>query len=356
MSPVAITTPAELHRYLGKAVELELATIPPYLCGMWTIADPGSPVVPLIRDVVIAEMRHMVIAANVLIATGGTPEVLAAVPSYPCYLPDGEREFEVSLLPFGPDFLAQSMSIEEPAPPRPLPDRLAALVEAGQAIPRRHRVLALGHIHPTIGEFYATIEQGIRTLSAGGDGPLFPDGARLARQYPIFDNDVVSVAGSADALRLLADIVMEGEGGGTGTMWDEHGRLSHYYTFQEIALGRAYAQGDSPGSPTGPAIRVPGAAAIRPMLANPRMADYGPPSSPLWKDADAFNHAFGAVMALLDRGFRGEPSRVADAIGRMFDLPGLATEVLSHEVPDHPGLVAGPTFELPAPVPPAPAA
>ncbi len=348
MRTAPITTPADLQAHLQKAVQLELATIPPYLCGVWTITDPGSLVAALIRNVAIAEMRHMVIAANVLIATGGTPEVAGVLPRYPTYLPDGEDEFEVSLLPFGREFLDQSMQIEKPAPIRKVSSSVMALVAAGKAIPRKHRVLGLGQIYPTIGQFYAAIQEGISTLVAElGEAAVFPDGGRVARQFPAFDNDVVSVSGSSDALRLITDIVEEGEGDGTGTMWDEHGQLAHYYVFQEISLGRTYQHGDEPGSPAGPEIGLPTPAEIAPMLPNPTMADYRPVSSPLWKDADAFNAAFGDIMILLDQGFGGTPSRVADAVGRMFDLPSLAESVLGHGVPDHPGLVAGPTFEVP---------
>lgn len=343
-----ITTTGELHRHLQKAIELELSTIPPYLCGTWTIKDAWSPAAVLVRNVAIAEMRHMVIAANVMIATGGKPAIAGAVPPYPTYLPDGEDEFEVSLLPFGPEFLRQSLWIEQPAPEHKVSEAVTALVSAGKAIPRKHRVLALGHIYPTIGQFYAAIEEGIRTLvAAEGEAAVFPNAGNTVRQFPAFDNDRVSVAGSAEALDLLTDIVEEGEGGGTGTLWDENGRLAHYYTFQEVSLGRLYVPGDEPGSPTGPALPMPSGAEVEPMLPNPKMVDYGPTSSPLWNDADAFNVEFAAIMSLLDRGFDGDPSCVADAVGRMFDLPELAQAVLAHGVPGHPGLVGGPTFEIP---------
>ena len=344
-----ITTVPELHCHLQEAVELELSTIPPYLCATWTIADAADAAAVLIRNVAIAEMRHMVIAANVLIATGGTPTLAGVVPDYPTYLPDGEHEFEVSLLPFGPEFLQQAMWIEQPAPLQSASGSAAAAVASGEPIPRQHRVLALGHIDPTIGQFYAAIQEGIRTLvAAEGEAAIFPDGGRVGLQFPAFDNDTVSVAGSVQALDLITDIVEEGEGGGAaGTMWDEHGQLSHYYTFQEISLGRCYRLGDEPGCPTGPAIQVPAGAEVQPMLPNPKMSDYGPPSSPVWKAANAFNEEFGAILALLDLGFRGDPARVADAVGRMFDLPVSAQAVLAHEVPDRPGHVAGPTFQVP---------
>jgi len=345
---VPITSLDDLHAHLQGAIALELSTIPPYLCGTWTITTAASEVGGLIHDIAIAEMRHLAIVANAQTATGGTPDIIGAAPTYPSYLADGETEFDVSLLPFGPAFLQQSLAIELPAPAQTVPDRLMAFVAAGRAIPRKHRLLAMGSLYPTIGQFYATIIDGIKTLvTTLGEAAVFPNGGNLARQFPAFNNDPVSIAGSSDAIRLLNDIVDEGEGSATGTIWDENGDLSHYYTFQEITLGRSYQQGDRPGAPTGSAISVPQGVDVRPMLANPRMADYGPDTSSLWKDADAFNQAFGSVMASLHQGFNGAPLEVGTAIDDMFGLPDLATTVLGHEAPGHPGLVAGPTFEIP---------
>src|SRR6266542_2654452 len=177
MSLGTITTIEQLHVAQQQAVALELSTIPPYLCACWTINDATNQVAGLIQSVATVEMRHMAIAANALIATGGSPDVAAAVPSYPTYLPDGEQEFEVGLLPFGPAFLQQAMWIEQPSPAQAVSDRLRALISAGSVIPRRHRLLAMGNTYPTIGEFYAAIITGIQTLvDQLGESAVFPNG------------------------------------------------------------------------------------------------------------------------------------------------------------------------------------
>ena len=46
------------------AVELELSTIPPYLCGYWSCQDSSSTAAHLILSVVLQEMLHMGLAAN----------------------------------------------------------------------------------------------------------------------------------------------------------------------------------------------------------------------------------------------------------------------------------------------------
>ena len=71
------TCAADLHYYLQKAVELEHSTIPPYLTAMFSV-KPGANrrIGELIRSIVIEEMLHMTISANILIAIGGGLQML----------------------------------------------------------------------------------------------------------------------------------------------------------------------------------------------------------------------------------------------------------------------------------------
>src|SRR3954462_1059114 len=82
-----------LKRSLQSAIELELATIPPYLCAMWSIVDPGDEVRNDIRMIVLDEMLHTGLACNMLTTLGGTPaiNVPSAVPKYPGPLPGDVR-------------------------------------------------------------------------------------------------------------------------------------------------------------------------------------------------------------------------------------------------------------------------
>lgn len=64
-----------LKKSLQAAVKLEFATVPVYLCGMWSIIDQGDPVVDMIRGIVIDGMFHMGLACNMLTSIGGTPEI-----------------------------------------------------------------------------------------------------------------------------------------------------------------------------------------------------------------------------------------------------------------------------------------
>ncbi len=67
-----------LQSSLQSAIELELSTIPVYLCGLWSIqSDPSGTASGLIRSVVWEEMLHMGIACNLLTALGTAPQIVS---------------------------------------------------------------------------------------------------------------------------------------------------------------------------------------------------------------------------------------------------------------------------------------
>lgn len=76
---------AELLEWLQVALELELATLPPYLVALMSIRRPANRVAAdLIRGVAVEEMLHLVLVANVINSIGGEPRIdRGAVPSFP---------------------------------------------------------------------------------------------------------------------------------------------------------------------------------------------------------------------------------------------------------------------------------
>lgn len=101
-----ITTIESLREHLQWAIELEHSTLPPYLCALYSL-DPGRnpEATEVMVSVLVEEMLHMTLAANLMNAVGGwprldTPEMLAP---YPRWLPHGDRSFEVPLVRFGLD-------------------------------------------------------------------------------------------------------------------------------------------------------------------------------------------------------------------------------------------------------------
>ncbi len=138
MSAPKITTREQLHHYLYAAMQLEHATIPPYLTALYSIR-PGTnaDAYHVLRVTAVEEMLHLTLAANLLNAVGGTPDLTKPgfVPEYPAYLPDGESDFQVSRRRFSKEALETFLSIERP---RKAPSESARLVHRGHA--KRNRL------------------------------------------------------------------------------------------------------------------------------------------------------------------------------------------------------------------------
>ena len=77
---------ADLRAYLQRALELEHATLPPYLCALYSL-DPhrNQDATQVIESVVVEEMLHMTLVANLLNAIGGRPQLDTSrmLPGYP---------------------------------------------------------------------------------------------------------------------------------------------------------------------------------------------------------------------------------------------------------------------------------
>ncbi|MEV0619310.1 ferritin-like domain-containing protein [Nonomuraea sp. NPDC050404] len=322
-----------LREHLQWAVELEHATLPPYLCALYSLDPERNPeAVEVVGSVFAEEMLHLALAANLLNAVGGrprldTPEML---PPHPRGLPHGD--LELSLLPFGPQALEMFLRLERPAPP-------GAPAESDA--------------YETIGQFYAAIEEGLRHLCEQlGEKEVFGgDPARQvsAAHFRHTAGRLIAVDGLDSALAALEEIVEQGEGAGRGEVWDgdrnifhpERDEVAHYYRFQELRLGRRYRRGDTPRSgPTGETIFVD-ADGIRPMRPNPRPAE---PGSAIRAAQDEFDHTYCAILHLLERAFNGSPRLLAVATGTMYALRAQAEALL--RMPDEDGVTAGPTFSF----------
>src|SRR5277367_4613490 len=145
-----------LRRALQKAIELEHATIPPYLYALYSL-KPGTnlEIAGVIKSIVLQEMLHMSLDCNILNAIGGSPEIDAPcfVPKYPGPLPGGvESDLTVTLAPFSKQQVKDVfMVIEEPEDPLKFPVRNFA------AMPPEKQ--------ETIGQFYGKIIEQIEYLT-----------------------------------------------------------------------------------------------------------------------------------------------------------------------------------------------
>ncbi len=333
-----ITSLDDLRRHLQWAIELEHSTIPPYLCALYSI-KPGSnrEAVDAIASVVIEEMLHMTLAANVLNAIGGTPVIDRPdfIPRYPAFLPHSANAFQVPLARFSPETIDIFMKIERP--------------EAPQAPPESDRF-------DTIGQFYRAIGDALQELSRTlGETAVFSgDRSRQITPQALTyrgSGRIVAVSDLASAQAAIAEIEDQGEGLRHNEVWDgdrdmfhaEREEVAHYFRFVELKEGRAYKRGDTPQSgPSGPAFAVDWNA-VYPMRSNPKSADF-PAGSEIRAQMDAFNALYSEVLRALDRAFNGDPAELAVSVAAMLEMKQVAQALLQMPTGDG-ATTAGPSFE-----------
>jgi hypothetical protein len=352
--PTQITTIEDLGAYLNAGLQLEHATIPPYLTALYSLHPGGnSDAQHILRVVVVEEMLHLSLVANVMNAVGLAPDLTVPdfVPVYPAYLPNGEIDFEVGLQPFGLNALTTFLNIERPAKAPTAQHRLLPTPQVSD-----RQVLAASPLDPnvryySIGEFYDEVERGLRYLDAAyraeGKDLFSGDPARQITPEYFYSGggQVVPVSDLDSALRALGLIAEQGEGLGGG-IYDSEGELSHYYRFEQLQLGRYYQNGDKGGHPSGPPIQVD-FSAVYPVTVNARLAQY-PPDSELYAAAATFNRTYADFLAFVTDAFTGRPELLLDAVPWMFRLRDGMNQLLRNPFPGRPGLNAAPTFEVPA--------
>ena len=331
-----IATLESLREHLQWAIELEHCTVPPYMCALYSL-DPGRnpEASEVIASVLVEEMLHMTLAANLLNAVGGHPRFDSPrmLPGYPRGLPHGDRSFEIPLLRFGPEALNVFLKIENPSAPGAPPE---------------------GDCYETIGQFYEAIRDGLRALCADlGEPRVFcGDPARQIADAPFPGGGrIIAINGLASALKAVDEIVEQGEGAAHVEVWDgdsddihpDRKQVAHYYRFQELEFGRRYRCGDTPQSgPTGDTISIDWNG-VRPMRPNPRTSDHAPGTA-IRNAQEQFNDSYCAILQLLDQTFNGSPQTLRTAIGSMFRLKAQAQALMEMLTED--GMTtAGPTFE-----------
>jgi hypothetical protein len=309
-----------LKSSLQAAVELELATIPPYLCAMWSIKDPADPVRAMIREIVLEEMSHMGTACNMLTALGGTPvlNTLDVVPTYPGPLPGGVHQgLVVGLSGLTKDVVKSTfMEIELP--------------ESGPL------AFALGMAFPTIGAFYDAILRAFQRID-----PAAVTGGR--QLDPGFGGpaDLITITSVADAETAIARIKEQGEGTAQSPVGDpllapSVDNLAHYYQFAEIWHGRRLVDNNGVFEFTGDPIPFPD---VSPMAVVP------PEGYPT--ESAEFDEQYKNLLDALQAAWAtGNSDQLFTAIGVMELMGEHATSLMQKPLPDGQGTF-GPDFKLP---------
>lgn len=324
------TDAADLYHYLQQAIKLEHATIPPYLTAMFSL-KPGTNrrIAELIRSIVIEEMLHMTISANILIAIGGHPKINTRdfVPSYPGPLPMNIGELIVGIEAFSIELTKNTfMAIEEPE--HPIPIRVDALAKAEVEF-------------ATIGEFYRAIQVKIRELGEG----IFvktsaPPQVVANRWFP--PDRLFVIAGVETACQGIDIITTEGEGTRTSP-FQSPDDPAHFYKFGEIVAGREVIQTPAGFAYAGaPILFDP--SGIWPLRANCKIADF-PRGTQARTRIEQYAYSYSALLNALHKTFNNDPSKLDAAIGMMYDLRVQAVALMQTETGDDTGQTVGPSYE-----------
>jgi hypothetical protein len=323
----------DLHGLLQSAIQLEHATIPPYLTAAYSLQfGINTGIRSAIAHIAEEEMLHMAIVANVLNAIGGRVEFDKPefVPNYPEPLPMnigsgmvvGLRKFSKSLVH---DVF---MAIEEPEHPMHFPSVAAVLAAPTFA---------------TIGAFYRAVIEKIQEL---GNDIFTGDPARQVIVDAGFPSEqLFAITDVTTAVRALEQVIKEGEG--TAALpFDDEGEPAHYYRFEEIYRGRRLVKDPNAAngfSFTGAEIQFD-PAEVWDLPDDPQAADY-PSGSEERGKIDAFNRAYSDLLRVLQRTFDGAPGQIGDALFSMGLLRRVAREVVETTDPMT-GKQLGLTFEF----------
>ncbi|MFI7497398.1 ferritin-like protein [Streptomyces sp. NPDC049687] len=329
-----------LRQALQQAVLLELATLPPYLCGLWSIEDPSRDegVFTAIREVVFDEMSHLGLACNLLTTIGGVPRLAdeKVVPKYPGPLPGGVRpDLTVFLSGLTKDSLDMYSSIEEPD----------------------HPVAHLG-THTSIGAFYDAVLEAFRSRP-----DLITGAHQVTRnmQQHGQGNSIVALTSLADVEAAIGVIKEQGEGTSASPRNPHPGEqeeLAHFYVFREIFHGRKLVKtADDPvrWEFVGDTIPMP---VCRPMATVPSggwgAGGTAAPDAETRELLDSVNHAYSELLRFLEAAWQADaPAKAKEflnkAIGQMFALQGPAQTLMERPLPQGGGSTYGPEFRYVAP-------
>lgn len=317
----------EIKDQLQCAIDLELTTIPAYLCGLWSIKNKddkkNKPAYDLIKSVVLEEMLHMALACNMLTAVGGVPTIKA--PAYPTALPGGVGAgLNVRLQGLTREYVQGTyMAIEAPEIPSLPPPTTGTPV--------------------TIGAFYDVLLTRLRRHTPA-----------LVRTSQLGDVGLglFEIQDFADIERAIAEIKAQGEGTTTVPgISDDPDELAHYYKFAQIVAGGELIKKGTGRWEYSKALPVP-FPDVWPMAEVPKGGYAKDPgsytvSAGVQKQLTAFNDAYKKVLELLRDAWSptgGGRKSLSAAVVAMKGLEKLATPLLQEQNPKNTAQHFGPEF------------
>ena len=356
-SAIVVGDRKELTYLLSQAAELEHGLMCEYLYAAFSLKSAASPGLradqlaaverwrEMILGIAAEEMLHWAMVQNLLTAVGSAPYV-----SRP-HMPHQARGYppgvQVRLLPFGEAALQHFVYLErpegmegadaegfQPAGPPPAPMRPEEIIPRGQDF-------------ATVGHLYRSIERGLAYLAdkLGEDrlfiGPAFQQADEAAFGWP----DLQPITGLEGANRAIERIVEQGEGA-RGDWAD-----AHYGRFLAVLHDyRAMRKEDPAFEPAHPVA----AAAVRGVEGfEPEVYISDPTTGAC---SDLFNAVYELLLQMIARYFafgHETPDQrqvlAHTAVDLMFEaIKPLGLLLAALPVgPDHPGVTAGASFQLP---------
>lgn len=354
--PTKIPTLADLKAALQLAIGLELSTIPVYLTGLYSIPEGrNTDAAQTIRSVVMEEMLHMTLAANVLNAIGEVPSTepvdfldrkhLRPIPAYPLDSPLISGIGTLELLPLSARAVDNYVRIEHPL-------HGAATLQAIPAEPGSYR---------TIGEFYHAIDIALKDPKICPDSLFEPVNQVPVSEYYGGAGDVVRVSDRETAREAVNKIVEQGEGlpeevlhqpAKTVTDADRLGSgwkmYSHYARFREIQAGRKFRPDQTAGQTPAGAMLLVDYGQVEPAEFQPRNGDGSPEAVALDEFDLAYSRLVDAVYAAFGGGVRphSEPplTGLQVAVHAMYGLKNKAVTLMRTPNPERPGRTLCPRF------------
>ncbi|MEU9993396.1 ferritin-like protein [Streptomyces sp. NPDC048045] len=277
-----------LRSALQVAVEIEFSTIPPYLCGWWSIENRKCDASRLIRRIISDEMYHLGIVCNLLVGLGGRPRIRESAPAYPGPLPGGVHPgVNVYLSGLTKTLVGDvMMAIEAPAVP---------LTEGA-------------HDPLSIGVFYEELRKAFRVVA--------PDLSVDRQMHERIGEDTLRPVRTLDDVERSIEIIKD-QGEGTAASASDgqgDGHMAHYYAFAEIYHGRQLREADGDWTFTGAPVPFPD---TRPMARVPAGGWDRPPAA-AQRLLDDFDSTYTALLEALDTAWaEGDRHSLKAAVRRM---------------------------------------
>ncbi|MEU3344926.1 ferritin-like protein [Streptomyces sp. NPDC006700] len=284
-------------------MEIEFSTIPPYLCGWWSVKNRKSDAARLIRRIISDEMYHLGIVCNLLVGVGGRPRIRESAPVYPGPLPGGVHPGVDVYLSGLTKKLVRDVMMAIEAPAAPLTDST-------------RDPLSIGH-------FYDELLKAFRVVA-----PDLSVGRQMHER--IGEDTLRPVRTLEDVERSIEVIKDQGEGTSVSPAdGPGDGHMAHYYAFAEIYHGRQLRKAGGKWQFTGPPVPFPD---TRPMSMVPAGGWHRPPAG-AQRLLEDFDSTYTSVLEALDTAWSvGDPRSLRTAVHRMRRLETPAVHLMEMPV------------------------